>query len=655
MGTQHVFTIDAIGQDHLVLSASSTNTCKRVVSHCTAFVHARVTAKGQVHIEYCLSHIGHEPDPSRLWLDKSSEQLIVELLKEGFNYGQVKQKIRERYRKPDGSTGKENRLFFVTVGDIRAISRRNNLFPGRRDSNDLTSLEKRIHDNNVGDGFRYYTPVLNDTGDGFCLVLINETQRKWLAEFSHRGIGIDDTFNVSMYKLRLATIIVADNCDRALPAAFMLSFRCSPFVMMSENELVALFDKVKELVPTFAPEFFMSDDAASFYNAFRQTSLLGEFMTRIRLVSRSCKPVLFAKRYGDTLTFLLNEKQQEMVDYLHQNWTHRIEEWGAQHRKRAVMNTSMMCERWHKHLKREVFSSKSKIRIDELVDALITTVKEMKEDAEVIEQRGLVEGRWRLRNHLINHNKALSDYEKLKEFISVVEPGLWKIRSRRSNRFYMVEEERCTCKKVAYKKMHSISIHCRKPGCSACPYSFFCECDDDRKAGISCVHVHAVVLYAPQGRLANTEAVETIDNNVDCCDVAHAALDFPSSSSSQLVEVSDQSRLDTNKELLQQIEMVSCHRTSIVDSIAIIFLQVYASIHSGLRRIASQPIEQAEQLLNEALVSMKRTDMIVKGGLSLIAPAAKKMRTIALRPEVPLRGPAPADAMPIRMKTVSLK
>ncbi|KAK6049504.1 hypothetical protein COOONC_12990 [Cooperia oncophora] len=180
---------------------------------------ARVTAKGQVHVEYCLSHIGHEADPSRLWLDKSSEQLIVELLKEGFNYGQVKQKIRERYRKPDGSTGKENRLFFVTVGDIRAISRRNNLFPGRRDPNDL---------NISGETYKRKQrwrriPVLHSSSKRHrrwilsWYLLINETQRKWLAEFSHRGIGIDDTFNVSMYKLRLATIIVADNCDRALP------------------------------------------------------------------------------------------------------------------------------------------------------------------------------------------------------------------------------------------------------------------------------------------------------------------------------------------------------------------------------------------------------------------------------------------------------
>ncbi|KAK6033799.1 hypothetical protein COOONC_28696 [Cooperia oncophora] len=229
-------------------SVASTNTCERSVSHCTAFINAKFTS-AQVHVEYCLAHVGHEPDPALLWLDNYNEQLIVDMLKEGFNYGQVKQKIRERYRNSNGNNGTENRLFFVTVGDIRAISRRNNLFPGRRDLNDSTSLEKRIGERNVGDGIRYYAPSLNDTGDGFCLVIIIETQRKWLTDFSQRGIGIDDTFNVSMYKLRLATIIVADHSDRALPAAFMLSFR------MSESELVTLFDKVKELVPAFAPNF----------------------------------------------------------------------------------------------------------------------------------------------------------------------------------------------------------------------------------------------------------------------------------------------------------------------------------------------------------------------------------------------------------------
>ncbi|KAK6047843.1 hypothetical protein COOONC_14652, partial [Cooperia oncophora] len=474
-----------------------------------------------------------------------------------------------------------------------AIARRNNLYPRRRDFNYLTSLEKHISDKSVSDGFRHYAPIVGDTGDGFYLVIINETQREWLADFSQRGIGIDDTFNVSMYKLRLATIIVADHCDRALPAAFMLSFR------MSENELVVLFDKVKELVPAFAPEFFMSDDAPSFYNAFRRVfpeaqtrkilcnwhvlqtfkrsarkkltkpSLFGEFMSRIRLVSRSCKSTLFTKRYGDTLTFLLNQNQHEMVDYLHQNWTNRIEEWAAHHRRGAVMNTSMMCERWHKHLKREVFGSKSKIRIDELVDALITAVKEMKEDAAVIEHRGLVEGRFRLQNHHISHNKAISNYLNLKQLITVVEPGLWKIRSPNSNKFFMVEEERCTCKKAL--------SHCRKPGCSVLIHSFA-----------------NATMTARQESLACTFMLPFYTHQKEC-----------------------------------------------------------TSFQATLRMIASQPSEQAEQSSSDLFASMKQIHSDAKERLSMLAPAAQKMRTIAVRPEVPMRGPAPKDAKPIRMKTKS--
>ncbi|KAK6019653.1 zinc finger, C2H2 type, partial [Ostertagia ostertagi] len=243
---------------------------------------------------------------------------------------------------------------------------------------------KRVKENNASDGLLFYAPSQDDTSDGFCLVIINELQRKWLAEFSRKGIGNNDAFNVTMYKLRLVPIIVADHCDRGLPTAFLLSFR-----------------------------------------------------------------------------------------------THRIDEWSAQHRKGAVMNTSMMCERWHKHLKREVFRSKSKIRIDELVDSLIEVVKEMEEDSVVIERRGLIEGRYRLKNHLLSHSKAVSYYHESRDLIDVVQPGVWKIRAKKSDKLYMVEQERCPCEKV--------TNHCNKPGCSVCPYSFFCECNDDRRAGISCM------------------------------------------------------------------------------------------------------------------------------------------------------------------------
>ncbi|XGW04206.1 hypothetical protein V3C99_015395 [Haemonchus contortus] len=165
------------------LSAVS-NVCKRAVSHCTAFINARFNSSMDIQIEYCLAHIGHEADPSQLWLAKSDEMFVVELLRGGLNYEQVKRKIREKFSRGEGFTGRENRLFFITASDIRKIARRNNLLPGRRDSNDILSLEKRIDENNINDGLRYYAPSIDSTGDGFCLVIINETQKRWLAEWS---------------------------------------------------------------------------------------------------------------------------------------------------------------------------------------------------------------------------------------------------------------------------------------------------------------------------------------------------------------------------------------------------------------------------------------------------------------------------------------
>ncbi|KAK6034492.1 hypothetical protein COOONC_28019 [Cooperia oncophora] len=114
------------------------------------------------------------PIPLFYGLDNYSEQSIVDMLKEGFNHGQVKQKIRERCRNSTEISRTENRLFFVTVGDIR-----------------------------------------------FGCTIITSLVRFVFLDHS-----------------------------------------------MSESDLVTLFDKVKELVPAFAPDFFMSDDAASFRRVF---------------------------------------------------------------------------------------------------------------------------------------------------------------------------------------------------------------------------------------------------------------------------------------------------------------------------------------------------------------------------------------------------
>ncbi|KAL6739037.1 hypothetical protein Aduo_012527 [Ancylostoma duodenale] len=103
----------------------------------------------------------------------------------------------------------------------RYVASRFKVYSERLDQDDLNSVLKRIEKEEPPDGFRFYTAPHSKDGDGFILVVITPLRAEWLRQFSYRGIGIDDTFN----KLKLAAVVVVDQYDRGLPAAFLLSYR----------------------------------------------------------------------------------------------------------------------------------------------------------------------------------------------------------------------------------------------------------------------------------------------------------------------------------------------------------------------------------------------------------------------------------------------
>ncbi|KAK6761981.1 hypothetical protein RB195_022903 [Necator americanus] len=81
----------------------------------------------------------------------------------------------------------------------------------------------RVDANSQSDGIQFYRPARDASGDGFVLVVINPTQKEWLRKHGQRALCVDDTFNLTSYLLRLTTVIVADEWDRA-PAAYLLSY-----------------------------------------------------------------------------------------------------------------------------------------------------------------------------------------------------------------------------------------------------------------------------------------------------------------------------------------------------------------------------------------------------------------------------------------------
>ncbi|KAK5979432.1 hypothetical protein GCK32_004384 [Trichostrongylus colubriformis] len=64
-------------------------------------------------------------------------------------------------------------------------------------------------------------------------------------KYSRHGVCIDDTFNLTRYSLRLATVIVADEYDMGLPGAYLLSHR------MTEDEVYQLLVAIKRRSPNY--------------------------------------------------------------------------------------------------------------------------------------------------------------------------------------------------------------------------------------------------------------------------------------------------------------------------------------------------------------------------------------------------------------------
>ncbi|RCN50320.1 hypothetical protein ANCCAN_03542 [Ancylostoma caninum] len=354
---------------------------KKIVPYCTAYMNV-VKKEDSVSVEYCLTHCGHEARSSQLRLDKKAEEYIVSLLAEGLTVRQVQKKIRIKMR-----GGPRTRLYFVTARDIRNIASKVRVQPGRLHNLDTVSVQMRVDTNSESDGIQYYHPAQDASGDGFVLVIINPMQREWLRKYGNRALSVDDTFNLTSYSLRLATVIVADEWDRALPAAYLLSYR------MTEVEVGIMFEQVRKFLPSFHTDFFMTDDTNTFWNGFKRAfpsscaqkllcfwhvqqamkrnakkelknsdDLLEPFVNKAREICHARDKDTFVAKYTSLLKFLRVKDEDEAAAYMEKSWSHRVEQWAAFGRLGSCVNTSMLCERFHKTLKHDILGGKANKR-----------------------------------------------------------------------------------------------------------------------------------------------------------------------------------------------------------------------------------------------------------------------------------------------------
>ncbi|KAK6765232.1 hypothetical protein RB195_025244 [Necator americanus] len=520
-GSSYSLRCNRAGTYEKATTSKATSSKKDVIS-CSCFMNVHIADDGKVNIKGCLGHVGHDIEPALLRLNNTQEQLLRTLLEE-HSMDYILRRLKRDY------SAKTSRLWFVDRSDLWNLTTRFGLRPGYRHKNDMNSLMHRQAEENADDGIRVLEVTDDPSGRGFrlsellgiiprilankliSLVMITPTRLEWLRKFSPRGIAVDDTHNVTRYNLKLATVSVADNKNRGLPAAFLLSGT------MTTLDVQRLFLEIKKLLPDFNPQQIVTDEAPCFYNGFR--AVFPEARTKLhycrwhidqtfkrsatRLVAARIRGQVkkdlsellliadltsFESRFGQILGFLETEGQTGMVNYLKDNYLGKTASWASFANKGAVMDTTMISERWHLRLKKDFLHRNANSRADFLVELLIRAVEDLADSAEIRDRRRLAASSFRVQQSTKCHRWALKHYENSPEKVKRVAEKKWELQGKDvAEKHQVVYLGGCACSESL-----SENVHC--PLCGVCPYSWRCSCLDNR-ARISCLHRHAAKLY----------------------------------------------------------------------------------------------------------------------------------------------------------------
>ncbi|KAK5967332.1 hypothetical protein GCK32_007149 [Trichostrongylus colubriformis] len=239
----------------------------------------------------------------------------------------------------------------------------------------------------------------------------------------------------------------------------------------------------------------MSDDTNSFYNGFLRalpssdavkllccihilqaikrncrTKLLdknpaGMVIGKVRSLCRTSDRGDFGSKYSSFLTHLQQLGEHQFCSYM-KDTCPRVIQWGGFARQNACMNTSILGERFHKRLKHELPDAKPNMCIDRPLEVIVTVPVDMEEE---------------------RHQDAERTVPREISLTAATSPA------REGNQMA-----------VPFTIYASSIVRVIKWGdCQARGYAFRCDCEEDIQSGISCLHVHASLIYAASDLCSN--------------------------------------------------------------------------------------------------------------------------------------------------------
>ena len=223
-----------------------------------------------VSITYIPTHYNHDQKLGHLRLSNSTKNSVAEKLKEGIDVSH----IIDSFRNSEMADG----IFcdhLITEKDINNIRKRFNVDGIQKHSNDFVSVANIVGEMQTLD----YNSILLYKQQGeepseeckllntrdFLLVIQTEFQKDMLIKHGSEGVCMDATYNVNNYDFHLITLLVLDDYQEGIPAAYAISNR--------EDKLVIkyILESIKLKCKGFKScSWFMSDMALQYFNACKE-------------------------------------------------------------------------------------------------------------------------------------------------------------------------------------------------------------------------------------------------------------------------------------------------------------------------------------------------------------------------------------------------
>ena len=495
---------------------------------CSAYVKATEDLiNGKVHVAYCSTHYNHNLQLAHLKIPYNTRLEIIKKLELGVTLDRVLDDIRDTC---DGGINREHQ---VTRKDLHNIKHRYNIEGIVRHKNDLQSVQAWITEMETNTDI--YNPILiykiqgekqnehldNFSDEDFLLCIQTEFQRDMAIEHGPNIVCVDATHGTNIYDFFLITILTMDEFGEGVPVGWMISNR------EDAMDLFTFFTAIKKACGNIAPQWFMSDDAEQYFNAWKgvfDTSQTRKLLCnwhvhrawrrginehikdkedQIEVYHGLC--VLLQERTEANFRVLLQQflthvynTHQEFHAYFTTYYCSRLKEWATCYRKGCVVNTNMFVESFHRTLKIVSLNHKKNRRIDML---LITLIKVARSKAfEHFKKQEYEKVTHRISEIMKRHNVATNLSPNT---ITEVTPDKeWKVTSSsdRNEQYSVVkhdESDQCSCK-----------ILCRV--CCICPHTYTCECMDALVHATVCKHQHLVHMNTYSIQVSNT--CDTMDD-----------------------------------------------------------------------------------------------------------------------------------------------